>query len=698
MPHAAAELADGVNVNRTPALNQFGLSASNLIRYQYDDTGKPLVQKLGGWQKYLPTQPWAPARALWGWMDTDSVTHLAIGTQTGGGGHAQLAVATAGTVNDITPTTTSDNVTPAASATMGSAVVTITDATTTGITSYDSVYIMTHISVGGIVLFGLYPTTGVTNTTYSVVSEDILGALLPATSTSTSTTVALFSTTNGSNVVKVTLNNHGYQVGSTYPVLISTTVGGVTLFGNYIVQSVIDANNFNIFTQQNATSTTTGSINGGNAAYLYSFGLGAIAPGGGYGSGGYGRGGYGTGSGVTPATGTPIAASDWTLDNFGEVLVACPITGTLFQPIYAWDPLSGQPIAGVISTGPPLNDGIFVAMPQRQLVAWGSTETGIQDPLLIRWSDVNNFNQWIDTVLNQAGSFRIPRGSKIVGCIQGPQQSLVWTDVGLWAMSYIGGGGFGAALVYAFNEIGTGCGLIARKAAASANGVIYWMGPTQFFVLNANGVEALSCPIWDVAFQDLDTSNLSKIRVAVNSRFNEVAWYIPTLSSGGEVALYVKYNYAIGFWDYGALARSAWIDQSALGAPIGADPNLNYIYQHEISNDADGVAMTPSYQTGYFAIAEGDQQVFVDEVWPDFKYGDFSAPPTATLKISFSVVNYPGQTPVVLGPYTVTDATTWFNTRFRGRLISMTVSGNDVGTFWRNGRTRFRYAPDGRYG
>jgi len=699
MPHAAVELVDGVNVNRTPALNQYGLSASQCIRYQYDDTGAPLVQKLGGWTRYLTSTTADVVRALWGWEDTNAVAHLAFGTQNvGQTGQAQLSVSTNGAIQNITPTFTADNVAPAASTTAGSAIVTITDATTTGITNFDAVYIQTHISVGGLILFGLYQCIQDSTNTYQIAAFDKLGEPLPAPSTSSAAAVAAFAVTSGKNVVTVTLNSHGYQVGDTYPALISTTVGGVTLYGNYIVQTVPDANTFTILGAQNATSTTSGSINGGNAAFIYSFGAGAVTPGSGFGAGGFGSGGFGTGSSIIPAAGTPIAATDWTLDNFGEVLVSCPINGTLFQPVYAWDPLSGSPTATVIPEGPPVNDGVFVAMPQRQIVAWGSTETGIQDPLLVRWCDVGNFNVWLPTVTNEAGSYRIPRGSRIVGAIQGPQQALIWTDIDLWSMQYIGSGGQQVPLVYSFNEIGAGCGLIARKAAAAANGVVYWMGPTQFFTLSANGVQPLSCPVWDVAFQDLDNSNLSKIRVAVNSRFNEIAWYYPTISSGGEVAAFVKYNYALGWWDYGLLGRSAWIDQSVLGAPIGADPSTLYLYQHETSNDADGQALVSNFQTGYFALAEGDEYTFVDEVFPDFRYGDYGAPQSATLQITILVANFPGDTPTSLGPYTVTQTAQWFNTRARGRLFALQIGSSDVGSFWRMGRNRYRYQPDGRYG
>jgi hypothetical protein len=698
MPHAAVELADGVNVNRTPALNQYGISASQLIRYQFDNSGQPMVQKLGGWQKYIGATTPAPVRALWGWEDTNAVKHLAYGTDSFGG-RTQLAVVTNGSAQDITPTSATTNGAPSASTVAGSPIVTINDPAMPGVTAFDTVYIQNMIAVGGLILFGQYACNPTSPTSYQITARDVLGNPLPAPASSSAAVVAVRATTNGSPVVTVTLPLHGLSAGSNYAALLPQTIGGITIVGNYTVQSVPDLNTFTILASDAATATASAATNGGNARLVYNLGIGPTSPATGFGQLGFGVGPFGgTGQTVAPATGTPIAAVDWTLDNFGQALLSCPITVTpagaaQYQPLYIWDPLSGTPQASVIAGAPTVNDGFFVAMPQRQIVCWGSTDNGIQDPLMVRWCDVNNPSQWIASPTNQAGKYRLPRGSKIVGGIQGPQQGFLWTDLSIWSMQYIGLPG-----VWGFNEIATGCGLISRKAAAAANGVVYWMGPTQFYSLTSEGVQPLACPIWDVAFQDMDPTNVDKIRVAVNSRFNEIAWHIPTLGGGGENGTFLKYNYALGWWDYGLLSRSAWIDQSVLGPPIGADPGRRLLYQHETSNDADGVALLASFATGDFALNEGDQMTFLDELWPDARYGDYAQPQNATLQITVLVRDFPEDPQRIYGPFTATQAVKWFNPRARGRLFSMQIASSDVGSFWRMGRFRYRGQPAGRYG
>lgn len=770
MPHASIKLIPGVDQNETAALNEGGgVSNSSLIRFVYDKRGIGLIQKLGGWVKYFSSQFSTTIRALWGWEDTNSNSWLAVGSS------ALNVIQNAADLSDITPTYFEDDITPVSVlTTAGSSVVTIVDSTFST-SSYDSVFIKTQISVGGLLLYGYYPITYLSSTAYTINATDILGfstnakyttvsspitvtgissatgtqvtytfasvgytfsandwvkvtGILPSqhnglfkviSATTTSVTVAStatgawvsggslsnqgfvawFSTTNGSSVLTVTLPNHGLQAGSNFVVGATTTVGGITLYGNYTVTSLSSSDPTNVFTitaPSEATSTTTGYMNNNSARYYYFIGIGPPIAGSGYGAGGYGTGGYGTGSSSTPSSGSAITASDWTLDNWGQLLVACPVGGS----IYAWDPTSNSPTATVIPQAPFVNDGIFVAMPQRQIIAWGSTFNSIQDPLLVRWCDLGNINIWTAFATNQAGSYRIPRGSRIVGGIQGPQQGLIWTDLSVWAMQYVN-----QPYVWSFNEIGTGCGLISRKAATSMNGIVYWMGQSQFFTLSGDGVQTLPCTVWDYVFQNLDTSNVDKIRVAPNSRFNEVAWYFPTKSSGGEVAAYVKYNTLLRQWDVGSLARTAWINESVLGPPIGAAPN-GYIYQHEIGNDADGQAMNSSFQTGYYTVADGDMKTFIDQIWPDMKWGyndgyvngtmNYQSP-TASVQISFYSTDYPGGTPKKHGPYTMNQSTQFISPRIRGRLVSVEVSSSDLGTWWRIGNIRYRFQPDGKY-
>lgn len=673
MPEVSLKLIPGVNVELTPTLNVSGISSCNLIRFK-----SKLPEKLGGWSKFYPFAVAGVPKDLHAWADLNAVPRLAVGTT------QQLGVITNGSLQDITPQTLVSDVSVDVSTTNTSTTVEITDTNIANLTTFDSVFFNTPVSVGGLILQGLFPISTITGTdSYTIETAT------PATATVASGgAVPAFVTTSASSVVTVNLNNHGLAVGSRFTFPIPTTVGGVVIDGTSVVSSVPGANSFTIAASAQASSNDTKSMNSGDAQYVYYIALGPAAAGVGYGLGGYGDGGYGTGVVPTSQTGTSITATGWTLDNWGEIILSNPIGGG----IYFWSPNAGFQNSSLAPNAPIFNNGIFVAMPEQILVAFGSISSGIQqDPLTVRWSDALDFTRWEVTSQTQAGSFKIPTGSSIIGGMQATQQALIWTDLDVWAMSYIG-----PPLVFGFNKISSGCGLIGPHAMAEMRGNVYWMSSGNFFILGGSGVQQIPCTVWDAVFQNLDAANQSKCIAAPNSAFDEIAFFYPSISGGtGEIDSYVKYNIEEKTWDYGSLARSAWVDQSVLGEPIGASPQ-GIIFQHEVSPDADGQPMLPFFETGYFTIAEGQNFAFVDWFFPDMKFGTFSGAQTAIVQVTITVVDFPNATPRVFGPFNMTAATNFVNMRLRGRQAKFRFASSDPGSFWRLGNMRYRVAQDGR--
>jgi hypothetical protein len=184
-----------------------------------------------------------------------------------------------------------------------------------------------------------------------------------------------------------------------------------------------------------------------------------------------------------------------------------------------------------------------------------------------------------------------------------------------------------------------------------------------------------------------------------NTPFNEAGWLYPSNASvSGENDSYAKFNITDPSqpWDYGLLARSAWIDLSVLGNPIAATPS-GVIYRQESGPDADGQPLVAGFTTAYFYLSEGEDFVSVDKFYPDFIWQVFPRTSTsAQIQVTFNVLNYPGDTPRTFGPFTVTQATKYVDLRFRGRQVSMTFQSSDVGSFWRLGKCRFRFSTTGR--
>ena len=194
----------------------------------------------------------------------------------------------------------------------------------------------------------------------------------------------------------------------------------------------------------------------------------------------------------------------------------------------------------------------------------------------------------------------------------------------------------------------------------------------------------------------MDTPNQYKCVAAANTAFNEVFFFFPSASGGtGEIDKYVKFNTEEKTWDYGVLGRTAWTDQSVLGQPIGSGSD-GFIYQHETTNNADGTAIGAYFQSGYWMLAEGEEIVFVDWILPDFKWGLYGTAPTAQIQITIYATMYPGDIPQIFGPFTVTQATQYINTRIRARYMAIRMSSSDLGSWWRVGGVKYRFARDGR--
>lgn len=724
MPRATFTLHPGVNTYETANLNAAAVNSCNLIRYTPDPKGIGIVEKLGGWSRYYSSAMPAVVRALWPWAGLDGVGMLGIGMENLVSATASLMYLREGSLNDISPHQQQDNVSAAVTTTAASNQVAIFDAASNSINSLCAVFIPTHISVGGVIVFGMYQCIAADATDFSVQLYDLDNNPVTAlSSVSAGGAVALFTTTAGSSSVNVTLPSNGFSQGGTYPVLVQTSVGGCILNGNYTIQSIVDTNNFTILAPQSATTATTAYINSGLARYDFMRATGPLPAGTGWGVGGWGSGGWGTGVAPSDANGTNMVMEDWTLGNWGDTLIACP-DQTLFTssdgttpgggPLYYWslnsNTFNAQPIAA--NNAPVCNTGFFIAMPQRQIVAYGSTATGVQDPLLVKWCDSGDFLKWLPTPTNLAGSFRLTRGSRIVGGGQVGQQGLLWTDVGLWVMNFIGSSG-GTNLCYGFTEVAQGCGLLAKHAWGTLGGVTYWVGAPrndmgtavrgQIYTLSNEGVAPLRCPVLDKLFQNLDPDNVRKVMLATNASFNEIVIYYPSITGGtGEVDSYIKFNVMIGSpwgWDYGSLSRTAWTDQSVLGQPIGASGDGNVIFQHEVSNDADGFAMLPFFQTGYFVLNEAEFLTFVDQFIPDFKWGQVGQTTmNAQVLLTFYVREYPGDAAAVTyGPFTLSNAIKYVTPRFRGKLVAVRFESTDIGSWWRLGASRYRWAPAGRF-
>jgi hypothetical protein len=745
MPFKTVVIQPGVKAIQTPTLLQANIVASNLIRWKGG-----LPEKYGGWMNFFsnvgvmgggPSNVTVAGitRELCAWADLNLSNHLAVA---GTNGLACLTPTQNGTpfTQNISPQYTTTTSGQTFTTTAGSPIVTIFDPGAQ-VNNYGSVQIQCHVAVGGIIIFGAFPITAMlTAEQYEITLP--FNAISAATSV-TAPCVATFTTTANSQVINVALTAHGLVQGGTFALPMPTTVGAnneVTLQGFYTVQQVIDANHFIIFAPHSVpTAATTNEANlSGAPQIIYWITQAPLLPNSGWGVGGWGVGGWGsgaqpvplTGSQYPPAPGVPgfgaVTVDDWSLGNWGSQLISNAANG----PLFAWDPISGIQNSARIANGPSYVTGFFVGMPEQQIIAYGASTAQVQDPMLVAWCDNANYNTWTAAVNNQAGTFRLTRGSKIIGGLQGPQQAMLWTDVGLWVMAYIG-----YPNVFGFNEVAQGCGLIGKHAIAVYGPQVFWMSRDAFWMYTNGAVQRLQCDVWDVVIKNLNNAKdtngnflySNHIRGAANSGYDEIVFHFPSqASTNGENDSFVKFNPVSGEWDYSLsvpqqgmvgntpINVTAWIDLNIFGHPISSmiapDGANSIIMQHEMGMDANGQPINWMVLTGFFMLSDGEDKIFVDYMLPDFRWRRWQQHDPGipiggaqTTSAQVQITLYTADEPdnpldqwVAYGPYIVTNATGGVEPRCRGRYFFARIQGNDLGSFVRLGGLKFRFAPDGR--
>ena len=640
MPLTKLQFRPGVNRETTSYTNEGGWYDCNKVRFRF---GTP--EKIGGWQKTSGSSFLGTSRALHPFVALDGTSYLGNGT------HLKYYIEEGGGYNDITPlrvTTAAGDVT--FSATSGSSTLTVTD-TDHGCNVNDFVTFSGAATLGGTI------TAAVLNQEYQI-----------------------------AGIVSV----NQYQVVARAVAILPN----ITVDGAYAPTAVA----------ANSSDTANG---GGSVVGKYQVltGLDTTVSGTGWGAGTFGRGTWSSASSL-------IAIGDtlriWSHDNFGEDLIINIRDGG----IYYWDEsTSSAPytravalsdLAGADSTTPTIAKQVMVSDRDRHVLMFGcdaQDNIGVQDPLLIRFSDQESPLVWEAQATNTAGDLRIGTGSKIVTAVETRQQILVFTDRSLHAMQYLG-----PPFTFGISMISENTTIASPLAAVAVDDMVYWMGEQDFYVYSGQ-VQKLPCSVRAYVFGDFNTGQVEKVTCGVNSSFSEVWWFYPSADSTS-IDRYVVYNYQEQAWYYGTLTRSVWVDRGISAYPIAAGLD-GYLYYHEFGND-DGSANPPSAIASYIesssmSMGSGDNFVFLTRLIPDITFENSSASSPA-VSMTLSTRPFPGSEYTGTTSNTVTRSATvpieqfteQVFVRLRGRSFSFKIDSSDTGVEWRLGTPRVDLRPDGR--
>jgi len=532
-----------------------------------------------------------------------------------------------------------------------------------------------------------------------------------------------FTVTSGSNVVTVTDAGHGAQTGDFVTVTyVGGAIGGMpasAINGEHQI-TYISSSQYSFVATSSATSSAGPT---GTADFEYQLPVGGeiATVGVGWGAGGWGgdSGGVLTGWGAAaPAgLGVDLQMRLWSQANYGQDLLINPrggalylwkvnVTPTVYDRAVLLSSTSPSPYTTDTSC-PSICNAVAVSDASRFVIAFGCNDYGETDidPLLIRWSDQEDYTTWAPAATNQAGSYRLSTGSSIVANLQTRQEILVWTDAAVYSMQYLG-----PPYVWGFQILGSNISIAGPNAIATAANVTYWMGLDKFYMYSGR-VETLYCPLRQYIFGDINLQQQYQFFASTNEGFNEVWWFYCSANST-VIDRYVIYNHLEKIWSYGNLSRTAWIDSPLRDFPSAAGYNGQLIYHEDgVDNGTTNPAspIEAYIQSADFNIGDGHNYGFVWRMIPDITFdGSNVNNPAVTITMRprqnpgsnygaapspevASTQNYSGQR-----NYAVQQFTEIVYTRVRGRQMAFKIASDGLGVQWQLGVPSIDVRPDGR--
>ncbi len=702
----------GINKQVTATGGEGQWVDGDYVRFRY---GSP--EKVGGWAQLGDVTLTGRTTAMHQFVNSDGIKYSALGT------NRILYVYSGGAFYDITPIKATTTLTNAFTTTQSDATVTITFASDHNISQYD--------------IIKLDNFTAITNSNFSSGDFDDKVFMVATVPTSTTITVEMGSNESGSGAstsggIRV---QHYYQIGPAVEesaagfglgVWGGTTAGAVTS----TLDGALTASSSSIVLDDSTGFPSSGTviIDDERVAYTSNTtGTGTL--------GGLTRGADNSTAASHSDAATVTNASDytkwgasqtgdivtapgiWSLDNFGNKLIATIADGSTFE----WDSNATGATstrATIVSGAPTATQFTLVSTPDRHLVCFG-TETTIgttttQDDMYVRWSSQESLTTWTPTSTNTAGTQRLADGTRIVGAIRGRDAIYIWTDTALFIMKFVG-----PPFTFSFQQVGTNCGLIGQNAAVEVDGSAYWMSENGFFRYTGQ-LQSLPCLVEDYVYDGLADVPRQHIYAGLNNLFGEVTWFYP--GSGATAnSRSVTYNYMDSsserpIWTISSLARSTWADSSIFGKPhgteydssassdatVGNTDGVTTYFEHETGTNqikaGTTTAIAANIQSGDFDLdqkglgGDGEYMMKIRRVIPDF------LTQTGDARVTLNLKNYPtdAQASSSLGPFTSSTTTTKIDTRARARAISLKVDNTGRTQHWKLGTFRLDIQPDGR--
>jgi hypothetical protein len=704
MPLQKILFKPGVNKENTRYTTEGGWYEADKVRFRQ---GNPEV--IGGWEPLSAAYFQGVCRSLWNWVTLGGDNLIGVGT------NLKFYIELGGLYNDITPIRATSTINNNPFALTASTTVTVTD-TNHGCVTGDFVTFSGAVAIGGggtnvtaTVLNQQFQVTVLTANTYTIVISVTPNATAIAGSPGGGASVVAAYQVNVGPSIVVPLTGWGAgtwgETGTTWGNG-GTSTSALRLWNeiNYGEDLVFGPRGGGIYYWEASSGVSTRGVLLNSLGGTVSF----------------------TNASPTVVTSTILYTEGAALQFSGGSLptgVSAATTYYVFEVnglTFKLLDSAGNPV-NTSSTGtgsvslivdcPTVQNNMTVSDASRFLIAFGCNDYGssILDPMLIRWSAQDDIYNWTPDPTNQAGFTRLSHGSEIITTVQTRQEIVVFTDVSIYSLQYLG-----PPFVWASQLLGDNISIMSPNSAVIASGIVYWMGVDKFYMYDGR-VQTLNCDLRRFIFGDINQAQSLQVFSGTNEGFNEVWWFYCSANATA-IDKYVIYNYVEKIWYYGTMSRTAWLDSGLQSYPIAA----NYVtatltgnlINHEtgLNDNTTGtpVAIDAYISSSEFDIGDGHNFGFVWRVLPDLTFENATSTPAGALPTvamtlqglanSGSGVTSTASQPVAKSnTYVITEQFTGqIFTRMRGRQLIFKISSNQINTCWQLGAPRIDIRADGR--
>ena len=425
-----------------------------------------------------------------------------------------------------------------------------------------------------------------------------------------------------------------------------------------------------------------------------------------------------------PSDRTPVGISAstpaWSLDSWGDILLACPHGGTLYQQ-------SASSTATEVTEAPDRIDAGILVSDQRQVLAFAANEVGgTHNPMCIRVSNIEDYSSagsWTPTATNNADEIILEGHGKIVGHKKVGPYIAVWTNQALYLGQYIGDPG----QTYRFDKVAENCGLMGPMAVTVLNGQTFWMAADARIYTWAPGElpRIVPSPLQTRISQTLIFTYAANTVACGIAKTGEV-WFsyhaaafggIAVAPSGTTSNFYTAFSVIDGTWFNGAAGRTAMTDSGLVASlnttsaqsTIAAIAGAIYVHGGTYSGTTDS-PLNPWIQSADFTLENSGRRMMIRGIRPDFE-GQANPLFTPTgnenndISLRLFVRSHPQSSSTTKGPYQLAAGATKKDFRASGKLVQVKLSSNawaagvETGTdqngYFRLGKLLFDVVPLG---